>query len=397
MAYELRPWDREWFKRCRRAWDLGSRTRRNLEPLAASWPFRLDLDRALRDALAVYYFPGMWEWDRTVVLPLAFQAFTKAVTQQRERHEATTPLTAEEREDWERQLAHGKELLEQYIPWARTVDRFWPVRVETDFDAQVPDFRNPGTDLVSPGGQPIHYQGRVDMLVVDEHDAYWIVRHRLVSGGFPDIDLLFLDDEQVAACWAWELFYLGMRISGTIHNEFRLGAAPPDPADPVRRPRPSHAWARARANNRAVAQSEGYAPEPATTPAPRHRRMYAKAEREPDEVVVEEGGGMFRRTRIPRSRAELDALAERLAREALDMTDPGLVVYPAPSVAHCSVCRYRAPCLAMNEAGDVEAVLSGGYRIRPPEVPEEGRLGAVTWSMNRGAAPPRPWVRKERH
>src|SRR5919205_2941661 len=115
MAYELRPWDREWFKRCRRAWDLGSRTRQNLEPLATpASSFRLDLDRALRDALAVYYFPGMWEWDRNVVLPLAFQAFTKAMTTQRENHETTTPLTAEEREDWERQLADGKELLQQY-------------------------------------------------------------------------------------------------------------------------------------------------------------------------------------------------------------------------------------------------------------------------------------------
>jgi hypothetical protein len=396
MAYELRPWDREWFKRCRRAWDLGSRTRRNLEPLAPPSSFQLDLVRALRDALAVYYFPGMWEWDRNIVLPLAFQAFTKAITTQEEKYEATTPLTAKEREDCERQLASGKELLEHYIPWARTVDRFWPVRVETDFDAQVPDFRNPGHDLVSPGGQPIHYQGRIDMLVVDEHDAYWIVRHRLAPEGFPDLDLLFLDDEQVAACWAWELFYLGMRISGTIHNEFRLGGAPPDPAEPVRRPRAAHAWARARANNRAAAQSEGYAPEPATVPVPGHRRMYAKAEREPDEVVVEEGGGMFRRTRIPRSRAELDALAERLAMEALDMTDPGLVLYPTPSVAHCSACEYRAPCLAMNESGDVEAVLSADYRTRPPDLPAEGRLGGVTWSMNRGAAPPRPWVRKDR-
>jgi hypothetical protein len=124
--------------------------------------------------------------------------------------------------------------------------------------------------------------------------------------------------------------------------------------------------------------------------------MYAKAEREPEEVVLEEGGGMFRRTRIPRSRAELDALATRLSLEAQDMVDPALVLYPTPAVSHCSACQYRAPCLAMNEAGDVDAVLSAGYRTRPPEVPEEGRLGGVTWSMNRGAAPPRQWVRKER-
>ena len=73
MAADLRPSDRIWFKRCRRSWDLGSRLRRSLEP--AERRYALDLDRAVRDGLAVYYFPGMWEWDRKVVLPLAFAAF----------------------------------------------------------------------------------------------------------------------------------------------------------------------------------------------------------------------------------------------------------------------------------------------------------------------------------
>jgi hypothetical protein len=363
VAADLRPSDRAWFKRCRRSWDFGSRLRRNLEPAGSRYD--LDLDRALRDGLAVYYFPGMWEWDRKVVLPLAFAAFEKALHRQRESHE----LTATEEAEWDRGLGAGQQVLEQYLAWAPVADRFWPVRVETDFDVQIPDPTTADTDLVSPDGRVIRYGGRVDLLLVDEHDAYWVVRHRLVDE-FTPTDLLLLDDELVAACWAWELFYLGMRISGTIHNELRIGGTPPDPGDPVSRPRASHAFARARAQ---------------------HRRMYAQPEEVPTEVVVEEGGDMFRRTRIPRRRAALDDLGRRLATEALEMVSVDITVYPAPSPMTCAACDFRAPCIALNEGADAEAIVQTNYRVRPPEAPEEGRLGSVTWSMSRGAAPPPQW------
>jgi hypothetical protein len=368
VAADLRPSDRVWFKRCRRSWDFSSRLRRNLEP--AGGRYSLDLDRALRDGLAVYYFPGMWEWDRKVVLPLAFAAFEKAMHRQREDHE----LTVDDEAAWQQGLDAGRSLLEQYLAWAPAADRFWPVRVETDFDVQIPDPSVAETDLVSADGRVVRYGGRVDLLLVDEHDAYWVMRHHLVDG-FTDPELLILDDEQLAACWAWELFYLGMRISGTIHNELRLDGAPPDPADPIGRPRASHAFAQARAQ---------------------HRRMYAKAEHVPQDIVVEEGGTMFRRTRIPRSRAALDDLGRRVAAEALEMLDPGLVVYPTPAAAHCAACDFRAPCLALNEGADADAIVKTNYRERPPEAPEEGRLGAVTWSTNRGAAPPPQWVDRNR-
>ncbi|HEX4907114.1 MAG TPA: hypothetical protein VFW32_00835 [Actinomycetes bacterium] len=71
MAYRFTPADRGAFKRCRRQWDFGARERRNYEPARpAAVP---DLDLAVRDALAVYYFPGMWDWQRSVVLPLVLQ------------------------------------------------------------------------------------------------------------------------------------------------------------------------------------------------------------------------------------------------------------------------------------------------------------------------------------
>jgi hypothetical protein len=63
--------ERASFLRCRRQWDFQAGMRQNLEPRHR--PTAPDLDRAVRDALAVYYFPGMWDWDRRVRLPLVGQ------------------------------------------------------------------------------------------------------------------------------------------------------------------------------------------------------------------------------------------------------------------------------------------------------------------------------------
>jgi hypothetical protein len=357
MAYTITAWDRDWFKRCRRAWDLGSRLRQNYEPIDQVAP--LDVERALRDALAVWYFPGMWEWNRDIVRPLTFQAYEKSVERQ-----AGDPAG-------EAAMA-GRETLDSYLEWAPSVDRFWPVRVESDYDIQIPDPSEPGSDLVA-AGSPIRLVGRVDLLVVDEHDAYWVVRHRLVED-FTPAELLAFDDESLAACWAWEYFYLGMQIAGTISNELRPSPDRPGHGlDAIRRPRPQRAWAQARAS---------------------HRRMYATSDFRPTEVVTEEGGESFRRTYTPRSRAEIERFGDRVAGEALEISAADVALYPNPDPVNCGRCDYRAPCMAMNEGRDAGAVLTARYRPRSEDLPVEGRLGGSTWSMNRGAAPPPNWRRQ---
>jgi hypothetical protein len=43
----------------------------------------------------------------------------------------------------------------------------------------------------------------------------------------------------------------------------------------------------------------------------------------------------------------------------------------------------------MRAGTDAEPLLAAGYRTRPAPELVEGRLGGQTWSMNRGARPPR--------
>jgi len=371
MAYRFTPADRGAFKRCRRQWDFGARERRNLEPAeAAAGP---DLERAVRDALAVYYFPGMWDWQRSVVLPLVLQGLARSLG---------GPAAAGG------DLAGGQALLERYFEWAPGVDRFSPVQVETVFEVNLPDPAGGDRELVLADGRPIRYQGRVDLLAGDGHDRYWVVAHRLVDR-FGAADDLLLDEEAVAACWALERFYPGMRIAGTIHNELRL-----DPG-----PAPRTAWSRLRRrlvrSDRQIRRSghERGIPQHEASGGGRslpYARRGAAGARPPDPApVASQGGAAFRRTRILRDRAELEAVGGRLAAEALDMVDPGLRLYPNPAPEHCGDCRFAAPCLAMERGQDVRAVLRAGYRDRGPERVEPGRLGAATWGTGRGAAPPR--------
>ena len=207
MAYRFTPADRGAFKRCRRQWDFGARERHNYEP--ADGPAAPDLELAVRDALAVYYFPGMWDWQRSVVLPLVLQGLARSLGGQ--------PAAGGQ--------AAGEALLRRYFEWAPGVDRFSPIQVECRLEVNLPDPAGRGRELVLPDGRPIRYQGRVDLLAGDEHDRYWVVAHRLVDR-FGTAEELLLDEELVAACWAMERFYPGMRIAGTIHNELRPANLP---------------------------------------------------------------------------------------------------------------------------------------------------------------------------
>lgn len=359
MVYRIRASDRAAFKHCRRAWDLGSHNRQNLEPNPE--PGSVDLEEAVRAALAVYYFPGMWEWNRAIVQPLVRQALEKSVRSQ---------LGAETDGQAGREvLERGHALLDAYAAWAPTVDRFTPIRVETDFEVNIPDPAaseadplTPDVDLLTQDAEPIRYADRVDLLVIDEHDAYWVVQHRLVHDDWADEETLQLDDRTIAWCWAWPLFYLGMRIVGTMYNEIRAdaGGAGRVAAPPAR------------------GQQQM-----------RHRRMYARTLAVPQERVRAEGTDEFRRTRIPRGEAELAAAGAALSAEARTVTSRDLQIYPSPAPEICARCAYVAPCLLLNEGSDADAELARSYRHRAPEQVEEGRLGGVTWSMNRGAAPPR--------
>jgi hypothetical protein len=400
MPYQFTPADRAAFVRCRRQWDFGARARRNLESQApAVGP---DFSLALREALDIYYFPGMWDWPRQVTLPLVLQGYERALTKQRGRAAGHQDDAA-----WQQPLEAGRDLLGRYFAWAPAVDHFAPVQVQPEFDVYVLDPDQPSQGLVTQAGEAIRYLGRIDMLAVDGNDAYWIAVHRLVEGDWAATQTLIEDAEATAACWAWEQFYLGMSITGTIYNEIRLPAPAQTAGQAGSRDQAGgHDQAagrgggsRGRGLRRWLPGSQGAEPpgpvrqhEPSGggRSIPQHRRMYAVA-REPDrqDRIEQRVTAEFRRTWVRRSPAEVAAAGRELAGHAAQMAHPDASVEPSPSPAICPACAYLAPCQAMLEGHNPAPVLQAAYRRRPPDTLEEGRLGGRAWGQGRGAAPPR--------
>jgi hypothetical protein len=69
-----------------------------------------------------------------------------------------------------------------------------------------------------------------------------------------------------------------------------------------------------------------------------------------------------------------------MAARANEMAGPDLPIYPNPSLEHCAACVFQAPCIAMNEGADPQAILDASFRRRTPDEGEEDRL---RWSVGR--------------
>ena len=309
------------------------------------------------------YYPGMRDWARSVVIPLASQALERAMARESER------LGPDPSRGFDARAAAARRLLEHYVEWAPTVERLAPVLVEVDFSADLPDPAGADSVLRAPRGQHARYQGRLDLLGVDEHDAYWVACHRVVREWTP-LDALVRDEETVAACWAWEQYYIGMEIAGTIHNEMRLptGALLVPASD---RPCAGEGEGEKRAacrSTKAVAADAPYPSIAGSTPGP------------PSPWIrrgVQDTAALFRRTWIRRSRGEIIQAGRQLSAEAREMFSPEVLVYPSPSESACRRCPFAAPCMALYEGREAEAqaILSSSYRLRPGAALEEGRLG----------------------
>lgn len=383
-AYVLRPREMAEFRRCRRAWDLGARSRKSYVPAVP--PRAFDFDKAIHDALAVYYFPAMDDWDRAIVRPLALKGFRRSLEQDRGHHEEVTAFTEEQERAFEEALSLGEDLLNRYFTWAAPLDTFASIFSDQEYWAPIPDLANPGSDQVDADGHELRLLGRVDQLFSDLNDEYWIADHRIVRGAWTDDDQLLLDVDGLTALWATEQTYPQLRIAGTVYNELRLDIGPRDGSDPaasaldaliddrtMRQARHVHTRRSPVSPDVAIAELETAL---VTAEAPgRSLEGYPV-----DHIVAREEGGGFRRTYLRRGRTSIRNAGMAVSAEAAMVADPAVAVYPSPSRENCSTCAFRAPCLAMQEGADPGPILSAAFRRRTEEEGEEERL---RWSIGR--------------
>lgn len=393
LAFVLLPREMELFRRCRRAWDLGARIRQNYVPITPTHVF--DFDKAIHDALAVYYFPAMDDWDRSIVRPLALQGFHRSMRQDREVYERTTGLTAEQEQEWVKHSELGEAVLKHYFEWAVMVDEFDSIFSDQDLWAPIPDPGSPDHELAMQDGRPIRYLGRVDQLISDPDDEYWVVDHRIISNGWEDIDELLLDRRSIYCVWALELSYPQLRIAGTIFNELRIDAlggtgTAVSMTPSTREGQVSEPEQRGKRDMTSV-RSLNLRRSPAT-PVTGESMVRTQVDRQEDgqrsgdetEIVKQEGNEQFRRTHIHRSRASIENVGVQIAMQAVEMAAPEVRTYPNPSNRNCPSCAYRRPCIAMSAGADLGSIMATEHRKRSAEEFEEESL---RWSSARQGTP----------
>ncbi|MGH9078341.1 MAG: hypothetical protein ACRDY0_12990, partial [Acidimicrobiales bacterium] len=247
--------------------------------------------------------------------------------------------------------ADGHRLIDDYARWAPALDRFTPVQVATEILVNIPDPVLSNRDLVGLAGEPVVYATWLDAVVLDDENRPWLMFHRVGSTPPVDPELLTLDEAALTDCWAWEELNLSPQMAGAVFTDVCTASM---------------------VGGGDAGLSGGTGGDAAGGTGGDHA-----------------GVGGFRRREVRYSREELAGAGRQLATEALDMVDAGLPLYPSPSPSHCAGCQFRAPCLAVRAGQDPVPLLAAGYEHRPEAELVEGRLGGRTWSIGRGARPPR--------
>ncbi len=378
-ACVLRPREMATFRRCRRAWDFGARIRRNYVPARPQRVF--DFDKAIHDALAVYYFPAMDDWDRAIVRPLALKGFLRSLEEDRTRYESVAEITPQQEEELEEAIERGEAMLNGYFAWAAPLDSFVSIFSDQEYWAPIPDPDSPGSDLTNAAGREIRLLGRVDHLFSDHNDEYWIADHRVVGNEWEDDDQLLLDLEGMATLWATEQTYPQLRVAGTVYNELRVDAEPGSLGIEAADGFDAHVDARTMARPRHIHTRRSPLSPAAPDPLEAMLSPLLSSEGQAvDYIDTRETGEWFRRTYVRRGRTSVRNIGLLLAAEAKLMADPQLPVYPTPSPENCSTCVFREPCIALMEGADATPILEASFRLRTEEEGEEERL---RWSVGR--------------
>jgi len=359
----IRTTDRMNFKRCRQAWDFGSKMRQNYEPLTL--PKALDFGTAFHYAMEVFYDPMTWD-DRQVKEALAIKAFNDIIDKQRIKQltvngSQETELVVELEQDYHERLEMGLGMLKYYFYYSAENDNFKPIATEIEFEVPIPvpagfrsslanrfhEFSFVGLDgNLKWDHQPVVYQGRIDLLAQDEKGRYIIVDHK-TAAQFGDLTWLALDEQCTSYGWAVE-HSLGLDVSGILYNQVRKKA----PQEPKL------------LKSGMLSENKS-----ADTTAELFLSACTKLGQDPAiysdylDHLNNNGKEFVRRTFVRRTAREYETQTRRIFLEALEMIQQPLI-YPNPSSMNCNGCMFLQPCLATQDGGDSQYFLKELYRKR---------------------------------
>jgi hypothetical protein len=357
--YIIRTSDRKKFKECRLAWDLGSKIRQDLEPIAVRTP--LDFGTEIHAGLERWYDPALWGGTQGARRALAQLAFQDSWRKHKQQYEKYNLLSAEAMDDMKARKELGTQMLDNYFSWSESRDKdLTPIYTEIEFEVPItipttgltlpPEFGlNVSTQPASLTyhGNPIVYQGRIDLIVQDKDGYYWLVDHKTAARFENTVEFLVRDEQCKSYAWAIQRV-LGIKVRGVIYNELYKGF----PEEPKR----LNSTRKGLSFSTNKQQDTTF--ELALQTFKREDRAALRAGLYDDYLTYlkeqeAEGGKYVRRNRITYTDTMLDILGGQICREAIDMlSNPS--IYPNPTRWNCRWCDFQVPCEALLDGQPIE-------------------------------------------
>jgi len=386
LVHSLHTSESKSFRGCRRRWNWIFRE--FWYPRTTAKP--LEFGTAYHVAMEKFYSPELWDRPRDVVTELAIQAFRSKCQHQLDEYCDKNNITlrdvaSEIKQDYEERMALGEGMIRYHAEEVSPeLDKdLIPRKVEIAFEVPVtnPDtgeqlwcvcdtcwarytayMRTIHSDLDSIVGKlfncscrsweehlgywkglPVTYGGRIDAIFEGVDGRYWVVDWKTAAQLAGDRDeFLLIDDQVTRYCWA--LWSIGIRIAGFIYHEQKKGF--PEAPEPLSRRRLGCLYSVSKSQNT-------------------NYDLYKKTVEENDNGAyvmgcydeflewLEENGGVFhQRHTIHRNETELKQAARNVYFEALDMTNPDLLIYPNAGRFGCNTCAFRQPCIGVNQGED---------------------------------------------
>jgi hypothetical protein len=348
--------------------------------------------------MEVFYDPRLWDKPRAAVLEMSIQTFRKACTDQlKEYEELVGPADDEKHKDFKERKELGEGMIryhaEQVAP-ELDYNHYRPVKVEVKFEVpikhpetgdqlwcdcltcwgryraymatQYPEGSESLAEIDAMHGRfpnrwiglPVSYGGRIDAIF--EHivtGQYYVVDWKTAATLAEESQrmMFLLLDDQITS-YVWALNQCSVRVVGFIYHEQKKAFAVP-PALLVRRYKGRlFSTAADQATSLEIFQKTVEENDPEGVATGAYDEYFDKLRDEPMRFHA--------RYFVPRSDEELRQCGINIYKEAVEMVDANLNIYPNAGRFNCQTCAFNQPCLEQNSGGDVLYTLESLFEKR---------------------------------
>lgn len=317
--------------------------------------------------------PATWETTTDEEkLANAIRVFTETCQSQREHFLETSRqqrLDKVRGDDYQERIELGVGMLTHYVRNVHPVaDRFYkPVMVEVPFSialvypdgVRLPDGCSPKQQMscsnspfcgqTHPNPGPVTLNGRVDALLEDiVNGGYYIVDWKSAAQLITDGEFLQLDDQITSYCAALSLI-LNIDVRGFLYAEIRKDY--PKPPEELKRPYRGRTYSTNanQATSPELARKTFMEGDHAGYEAGFYDEYLGKLDKDPPKF--------HQRFPVIQAEAKLKNVLKNVAMEAMEITNPDLLIYPAPSKMNCQGCAFKGPCLGKYNDEDYQYTL----------------------------------------